>query len=172
MRNSTLSVIIFGLVLLVGCVMGHAQDRSDLTSKPPQTLSDFQLVNKNCYGPIPLQTPALQVAHNGVYESLSISGDQMDYIQDGQDTTVNVRFGVGNWTSSVFELAGAETSKVVPLYEPGTGTANQVGLMKICSPTFNFFGELHLRIVIGGVVKVPSNGADFQRFMKLQGAGI
>lgn len=150
-----------------------ADFRPSIKPQPPVPVSDFALVNVPCYGPGSLVAPPLQPAFTGVFESLSNSGDQLDYVQGPGNSlvTVNLRLGVGTWSTGEFQLAGTESSRIVPLYEPGTGTANQIGLVKLCSPTFNYCRELHVRAVVGGQVVVPDNGADLQRFAAINSAG-
>ena len=130
--------------------------------KPP-VLSDTQLVNVPCTGPSPLPTPPLQDAFSGVWESLTYPGDFLTWVIGDPLTMVNLNLGDGRG-SSIFQLAGVESERVVPLYEPETGTANQIGAVKLCSPTFNYCRELLIRVAIEGEVIVPDPGFHLQRF--------
>lgn len=122
-----------------------------------------------------VRAPDLQPAYNGVYVSLSSAADYLDYMQPESGpglTSVNLRFDRGNWTTTGFEMPQGLDQIIVPLYD---NESRQVGLLKLCSPTFSQTGStlctnLHIRAVVNHQVVIPPPGFDLQRVEDLNAA--
>lgn len=165
-------------------------------TKPP--ISDYALVNVPCFAPegeaklwpplasVPKtvaktpRAPDFQPAYNGVYVSLSSSADYLDYMQPESGpglSSVNLRFDIGTWTTSRFEMPPGLDELIVPLFD---SAQRQVGLLKLCSASISQNGStlctnLHIRAVVNHAVVIPPPGFDLQRVEDLnaaQGSGL